>query len=132
MASRSRRFDPASSITPSNQGLRWEISSGETPIPGREIRARCASSRTGSGSTPGPAAKLKTRSLMGYQGYRDGRPGPGAVRNRAQGPDHWRPIVVAYKRILFGTDGSPAARAAGGVAAALATAGSAQLVIGFA
>jgi nucleotide-binding universal stress UspA family protein/nitrite reductase/ring-hydroxylating ferredoxin subunit len=39
---------------------------------------------------------------------------------------------VAYKRILFGTDGSPAARAAGEVAAALATTGSAQLVIGFA
>jgi nucleotide-binding universal stress UspA family protein/nitrite reductase/ring-hydroxylating ferredoxin subunit len=39
---------------------------------------------------------------------------------------------VAYKRILFGTDGSVAAQAAGGVAAALANAGSAELIVGFA
>jgi nucleotide-binding universal stress UspA family protein/nitrite reductase/ring-hydroxylating ferredoxin subunit len=39
---------------------------------------------------------------------------------------------VAYKRILFGTDGSAAAQAAGAVAAALAKAGSAQLIVGFA
>ncbi len=36
---------------------------------------------------------------------------------------------MAYKRILFGTDGSTPARAAGAVAAALAKAGSAQLIV---
>ncbi|MGZ5298177.1 MAG: universal stress protein [Actinomycetota bacterium] len=39
---------------------------------------------------------------------------------------------MAYKRILFGTDGSASAQAAGAVAAALARAGSAQLIVGFA
>ena len=36
---------------------------------------------------------------------------------------------MAYKRILFGTDGSASARAAGAVAAALAKAGKAQLIV---
>lgn len=36
---------------------------------------------------------------------------------------------MAYKRILFGTDGSPSAQSAGSVAAALAKAGSAQLIV---
>ena len=36
---------------------------------------------------------------------------------------------MAYKRILFGTDGSASAQAAGGVAAALAKAGSAELIV---
>ena len=36
---------------------------------------------------------------------------------------------MAYKRILFGTDGSAAAQAAGAVAAALAKAGAAQLIV---
>ncbi|MEP6973266.1 MAG: universal stress protein [Actinomycetota bacterium] len=36
---------------------------------------------------------------------------------------------MAYKRILFGTDGSPSAQAAGTVAAALAKAGSAHLIV---
>ena len=39
---------------------------------------------------------------------------------------------MAYKRILFGTDGSASAQAAGAVASALAKAGSAQLIVGFA
>ena len=39
---------------------------------------------------------------------------------------------MAYKRILFGTDGSASAQAAGAVAAALAKAGGAQLIVGFA
>jgi nucleotide-binding universal stress UspA family protein/nitrite reductase/ring-hydroxylating ferredoxin subunit len=39
---------------------------------------------------------------------------------------------MAYKRILFGTDGSPSAQAAGAVAASLARAGGAQLIVGFA
>ena len=39
---------------------------------------------------------------------------------------------MAYKRILFGTDGSASAQAAGAVAAALAKAGGAQLFVGFA
>ena len=39
---------------------------------------------------------------------------------------------MAYKRILFGTDGSASAQAAGAVAAALARAGGAQLFVGFA
>ena len=39
---------------------------------------------------------------------------------------------MAYKRILFGTDGSASAQAAGAVAAGLARAGGAQLVVGFA
>ena len=50
----------------------------------------------------------------------------------AQSPGTKGAIVVAYKRILFGTDGSVAAQAAGGVAAALANAGSAELIVGFA
>ena len=39
---------------------------------------------------------------------------------------------MAYKRILFGTDGSASAQAAGAVAAGLARAGGAQLIVGFA
>ncbi len=39
---------------------------------------------------------------------------------------------MAYKRILFGTDGSAAAQAAGSVAAGLARAEGAQLIVGFA
>lgn len=39
---------------------------------------------------------------------------------------------MAYKRILFGTDGSASAQAAGAVAAALARAGGAELIVGFA
>src|SRR6058998_206816 len=43
---------------------RWLISSTDMPTPGRAIRSFCASSRTGSGSTAGPAPKLKMRLLM--------------------------------------------------------------------
>lgn len=39
---------------------------------------------------------------------------------------------MAYKRILFGTDGSASAQAAGAVAASLAKAGGAELFVGFA
>jgi nucleotide-binding universal stress UspA family protein len=39
---------------------------------------------------------------------------------------------MAYKRILFGTDGSASAQAAGTVAAALAKAGGAQLIVAYA
>ena len=39
---------------------------------------------------------------------------------------------MAYKRILFGTDGSASAQAAGVVAARLAQAGGAQLIVGVA
>src|SRR6266542_6026399 len=43
---------------------RWLISSTDMPTPGRAIKSFCASSRTGSGSTAGPAPKLKMRSVM--------------------------------------------------------------------
>ena len=40
---------------------RWLISRTDMPTPGSATRSRCASSRTGTGSTAGPAAKLKMR-----------------------------------------------------------------------
>src|SRR5215831_777347 len=40
---------------------RWLISITDMPTPGSATRSRCASSSTGSGSTAGPAAKLKMR-----------------------------------------------------------------------
>src|SRR6266498_260884 len=43
---------------------RWLISNTDMPTPGRAIRSRCASSRTGSGRTAGPAPKLKMRLVI--------------------------------------------------------------------
>src|SRR3954471_8821795 len=48
----------------SNVGLRWLISRIDAPTPGSAIRSRCASARTGSGSTAGPAEKLNTRCVI--------------------------------------------------------------------
>src|SRR5687768_9326820 len=46
---------------PSKVFDRWLTSSTDMPTPGSATRSRCASSSTGSGSTAGPAEKLKTR-----------------------------------------------------------------------
>ena len=101
-----RRFASASSITSSNHGLRCETSSGDAPMPGQRRAGRAARARgRAAGGVAGPAAKLKTRSVMGHPGYRDG---PHAKASES----------MAYKRILFGTDGSASAQAAGAVAAA--------------
>src|SRR5262245_61338471 len=43
---------------------RWLISITDMPTPGSATRSRCASSSTGSGSTAGPAAKLKIRVVV--------------------------------------------------------------------
>src|SRR5262249_51649607 len=43
---------------------RWLISITDIPTPGSATRSRCASSRTGSGRTAGPAAKLKIRVVV--------------------------------------------------------------------
>jgi nucleotide-binding universal stress UspA family protein/nitrite reductase/ring-hydroxylating ferredoxin subunit len=59
------------------------------------------------------------RSLIEHPGYRDG-------------PHEEDGTGMAYKRILFGTDGSASAQAAGAVASALSKAESAQLIVGFA
>src|SRR5206468_11656848 len=45
----------------SNVFERWLISRIDMPTPGSASRSRWISSRTGTGSTAGPAAKLKTR-----------------------------------------------------------------------
>src|SRR3972149_10771921 len=43
---------------------RWLISRTDMPTPGSAMRSRCTCSRTGSGSTAGPAAKLRIRSVV--------------------------------------------------------------------
>src|SRR5512141_625552 len=58
---------------------RWLISRIDMPTPGSETRSRCTCSSTSSGSTAGPAAKLKMRdvvvamsvSLPGALGFRE-------------------------------------------------------------
>ena len=55
----------------SNVFERWLISITDMPTPGSAIRSRCASSRTGSGSTAGPAEKLNTRVAVGMNGSSD-------------------------------------------------------------
>src|SRR3954468_20999684 len=51
-------------ITSSNAFDRWLISRIDMPTPGSDSRSRCASSRTSSGSTAGPAEKLKIRAVV--------------------------------------------------------------------
>src|SRR5688500_10035425 len=48
---------------PSKVFDRWLISITDMPTPGSDTRSRCACSRTGSGSTAGPAEKLKMRGV---------------------------------------------------------------------
>src|SRR5262249_49935328 len=48
-------------ITSSKVFDRWLTSRIDMPTPGSDTRSRCASSRTSSGSTAGPAEKLKIR-----------------------------------------------------------------------
>src|SRR5262245_6410865 len=54
----------ARSSTDSNTLERWLSSRTDIPMPGNATRSRCISSSTGSGSTAGPAAKLKIRSVI--------------------------------------------------------------------
>src|SRR4051812_42179142 len=61
MPARARMSDCAPSMISSNGLDRWLISITDIPTPGSATRSRCASSSTGSGSTDGPAEKLKTR-----------------------------------------------------------------------
>src|SRR5262252_8546451 len=61
MPPRARMSASAPWITASNVFDRWLISITDMPTPGNATRSRCASSSTGSGSTAGPAAKLKMR-----------------------------------------------------------------------
>src|SRR5215203_501183 len=51
--------------TASNVSERWLISRIDMPTPGSDTRSRWISSSTGSGSTAGPAAKLKMRLTVG-------------------------------------------------------------------
>src|SRR5436189_423555 len=103
----------ASPITPSNQALRWLISSGETPTPGRDTSSRRASSSTATGSVAGPAEKFTTRSVT-PRWYR---------RARSRGGD------MAYKRIVHGTDGSASSARAAHVAAAITVANNGELIV---
>src|SRR5687767_5789240 len=53
--------------TSSNTFDRWLTSRIDMPTPGSDTRSRCACSSTGTGSTAGPAEKLKMRSDFMYQ-----------------------------------------------------------------
>src|SRR6266550_2403728 len=49
---------------------RWLISITDMPTPGSDNISLCASSKTGTGITAGPALKLKIRSVINYFGVR--------------------------------------------------------------
>ena len=50
----------------SNVLERWLISITDMPTPGKLSKSRCASSKTGTGNTAGPALKLKILSVITF------------------------------------------------------------------
>ena len=73
-------------MTRSNAPPRWLCSRMPMPVPSRSQRARCASRSTSSGSTAGPAEKLKMRWLCGHGPEWISGPPPPVRRLRAHVP----------------------------------------------
>src|SRR6185503_11020153 len=96
MLPRARMSASAFASTASKVSDRWLISRIDMPTPGSVTRSRWISSSTGSGSTAGPAAKLKMRLTVGMSVPSAARGGPRLNRDQVQIED----VVVAVADLL--------------------------------